>query len=171
VIGFVGNEMVAVHRIRVGRRIGSAALVADGVHARTDGFTSLAVVLGVVGAWLGFRWADPIVGLVISASIILLLRGTARDICRRLLDGVDPALVDRAEDAVAALPGVLRVDQVRMRWMGHRLSVEASVTTAPEMPVSAFHALEHQADLAVRRRVTRVGTVRLSPSGHQVTVH
>ena len=44
VIGFVGNEVVARYRIRVGRRIGSAALVADGLHARTDGFTSLAVL-------------------------------------------------------------------------------------------------------------------------------
>ena len=89
-IGFAGNELVAVFRIRVGRRIGSAALVADGVHARTDGFTSLAVVLGVIGIWLGFPLADPIVGVLISAAIVVLLIGTSRDIGRRLLDGVDP---------------------------------------------------------------------------------
>ena len=93
-IGFAGNELVAVYRIRVGRRIGSAALVADGVHARTDGFTSLAVVLGVIGIWLGFPLADPIVGLLISAAIVVLLIGTSRDIGRRLLDGVDPGLVE-----------------------------------------------------------------------------
>src|SRR5215210_8459272 len=93
-VGFAGNELVAVYRIRVGRQIGSAALVADGVHARTDGFTSLAVVLGVIGIWLGFPLADPIVGLVISVAIFVLLWGTARDIGRRLLDGVDPSLVN-----------------------------------------------------------------------------
>ena len=104
-IGFAGNELVAVYRIRVGRRIGSAALVADGVHARTDGFTSLAVVAGVVGIWLGFPLADPIVGLVISAAIVVLLIGTSRDIGRRLLDGVDPGLVEKAERTVASVPG------------------------------------------------------------------
>jgi divalent metal cation (Fe/Co/Zn/Cd) transporter len=79
-IGFVGNEVVAIYRIRVGRRIGSAALVADGVHARSDSFTSLAVVLGVIGIWLGFPLADPIVGLVICIAIFVLLWGTARDV-------------------------------------------------------------------------------------------
>src|SRR4051812_2423475 len=66
VVGFLGNEWVARYRIRVGRRIGSAALVADGLHARTDGFTSLAVLLGAAGVAEGWRQADPIIGLVIT---------------------------------------------------------------------------------------------------------
>ena len=87
---------VAIYRIRVGRRIGSAALVADGVHARMDGFTSLSVVLGAIGVAIGLPLADPIVGLLIAVSIILLLWGTVRSIGRRLLDGIDPELVDRS---------------------------------------------------------------------------
>ena len=162
-IGFAGNEWVAGYRIRVGRRIGSAALVADGVHARTDGFTSLAVVLGAIGVWLGFPLADPLVGLGISAAIVVLLLGTARDIGRRLLDGVDPALVQRAEHALCELPGVIGVDDLRMRWLGHRLSVDATVVTDPDMSVASFHALEHDADHLVRHQISRIGSVRLHP--------
>jgi cation diffusion facilitator family transporter len=165
-IGFAGNELVAVYRIRVGRRIRSAALVADGLHARTDGFTSLAVVVGVIGTWAGFPLADPVVGLLISTAIFMLLWGTARDIGRRLLDGVDPALVDRAEQAVRSVPGINDVETVRMRWLGHRLSVEATVTSDPAMPVGRFHQLEHQADDLIRRSVPGVATVRLNPSTH-----
>ncbi len=165
-IGFAGNELVAVYRIRVGRRIRSAALVADGLHARTDGFTSLAVMLGVIGVWAGFPLADPIVGLLISTAIFILLLGTARDIGRRLLDGVDPALVDRAEQAVRSVPGITDVETVRMRWLGHRLSVEATVTSDPAMPVSRFHQLEHQADDLIRRSVPGVAALRLNPSTH-----
>ena len=165
-VGFAGNEIVAVYRIRVGRQIGSAALVADGIHARTDGFTSLAVVFGVVGVWLGFPLADPIVGLIISVAIFVLLWGTARDVGRRLLDGVDPALVRRTEQTLAELPGVVAVDNVRMRWLGHRLSVDATVATNPSMPVSAFHALEHEADHHVRHDLPNVGAVRLTPTIH-----
>ena len=165
-IGFAGNELVAVHRIRVGRRIRSAALVADGLHARTDGFTSLAVVLGVIGVWAGFPLADPVVGLLISTAIFILLWGTARDIGRRLLDGVDPALVDRAEQAVRSVPGINDVQTIRMRWLGHRLSVEATVTSDPAMPVGRFHQLEHQADDLIRRSVPGVAAVRLNPSAH-----
>lgn len=165
-IGFVGNELVAVYRIRVGRRIGSAALVADGVHARTDGFTSLAVVAGVVGLWLGFPLADPIVGLLISAAIVVLLIGTSRDIGRRLLDGVDPRLVETAERTVAAVPGIDTVDDLRMRWSGHRLIVEATVRSDPTMPVGQFHELEHQAAELLRDRLPRLDTVRLTPAAH-----
>jgi cation diffusion facilitator family transporter len=165
-IGFAGNELVAVYRIRVGRRIRSAALVADGLHARTDGFTSLAVVLGVIGVWAGFPLADPVVGLLISTAIFMLLWGTARDIGRRLLDGVDPTLVDRAEQAVRSVPGINDVHAVRMRWLGHRLSVEATVTSDPAMPVGRFHQLEHQADDLIRRSVPGVAAVRLNPSAH-----
>ncbi len=165
-IGFAGNELVAVYRLRVGRQIGSAALVADGVHARTDGFTSLAVVIGVIGVWLGFPLADPIVGLIISMAIFVLLWGTARDIGRRLLDSVDPNLVQRAELALAPLPGVVGVTEVRVRWLGHRLSVEASVATHPAMTVGTFHDLGHQADDALRDALPNVGTIRLHPTIH-----
>jgi cation diffusion facilitator family transporter len=163
VVGFLGNEAVAVYRIRVGRRIGSAALVADGVHARTDGFTSLAVVVGAVGVWLGFPLADPLVGLVISAMIAVLLWGTARDVGRRLLDGVDPELTDRAERAVLAVPGVERLHEVRLRWSGHRLSVSAAVATAPDLTVEQFHALQGRVAEAVRRDLPSVSTVVVSP--------
>jgi cation diffusion facilitator family transporter len=165
-IGFAGNELVALYRIRVGRRIGSAALVADGVHARADGFTSLAVVLGVVGIWAGFPMADPVIGLLISFAIAALLVGTARDIGRRLLDGVDPDLVDRSETALTALTGVTEVTAVQARWIGHRLSVDGTVRTDPQMTIEEFHQLEHRADRAIRSSLPSVGTVRLHATVH-----
>lgn len=149
--GFTGNELAARYRIRVGRQIGSAALVADGLHARTDGFTSLAVLLGVGGAALGWDWADPAVGLLITVAIVAVLRQAARDIWRRLMDAVDPALVDQAEQTLRATPGVLGLGQVRLRWIGHQLRAEcevivdagASAVQAHQAAVSAEHNLRH----------------------------
>ncbi len=105
-VGFIGNELVAIYRIRVGPRIGSVAVVADRLHARTDGFTSLAVLFGAGGAALGLPLADPLIGLLITVAILAVLRTAIRDVFRRLMDGVDPALVDTAEAALAAAPGV-----------------------------------------------------------------
>ena len=128
VIGFLGNEIVAVCRIRVGQRIGSAALVADGIHTRTDGFTSLAVVAGGIGVLLGFPLADPIVGLIISAAIFVLLIGTVRSVGRRLLDGVEPELVDKVAHALDHVDGIDRVDRIRLRWNGHHLEGDVILT-------------------------------------------
>jgi cation diffusion facilitator family transporter len=149
--GFAGNELVAGYRIRTGRRIGSAALVADGLHARTDGFTSLAVLVGVGGVALGWNWADPVVGLIITVAILAVLRQAAREVYRRLMDGVDPGLVDRAERTLRSVPGVLDVGEVRLRWVGHRLRAEceilvaadASVVEAHQVAVTAEHRLLH----------------------------
>ena len=156
-IGFAGNELVAVYRIRVGRRIGSAALVADGVHARTDGFTSLAVVVGVIGVWLGFPLADPIVGLLISAAIVVLLWGTSRDIGRRLLDGVDPALLERTEAAIA--PVAPATSTVRLRWSGHRLHIEVTAPLDPDRTMADLTDLTQSVEEAVRGNIRNVGSV------------
>src|SRR6185312_5063490 len=126
-IGFAGNEVVAGYRIRVGRRIGSAALVADGLHARTDGITSLAVVAGAIGVLAGYPLADPIVGLLITVAILAVLRGAAQDIYRRMMDAVDPHLVDAAEASLRSVPGVRDVDDLRLRWIGHRIRAETDL--------------------------------------------
>jgi cation diffusion facilitator family transporter len=144
--GFIGNEWVAVYRIRIGRRIGSAALVADGVHARTDGFTSLAVLVGAGGVALGFPLADPIVGLVITVAILAVLRGAVRDVFRRLVDGVDPVLVDTAEATLAGHTGVRSVRSVRLRWIGHRLHADAELDVDPTLTLAAAHHIAHDCE-------------------------
>jgi cation diffusion facilitator family transporter len=154
-IGFAGNETVAGYRIRIGRRIGSAALVADGVHARTDGFTSLAVVAGAVGVMLGFPLADPIIGLLISVAILVLLGGTVKSIGRRLMDAIDPDLLERAESALAAAPGVEAVLGVRLRWVGHRLQGAAIVRVA-DRPLSEVQLVTAEAERRVRSAVPQL---------------
>ena len=161
-VGFAGNELVAIYRIRVGRRIGSAALLADGIHARTDGFTSLAVVAGVVGIWLGFPLADPIVGLVISVAIGVLLWGTVRDVGRRLLDGVDPSLTDRLAALVAETAPA--GSSSRLRWSGHRLHAEITVPAAAGTHLGEFAAVAHELEAKARGALRNLGSVTVVPA-------
>ncbi|MDV7244220.1 MULTISPECIES: cation diffusion facilitator family transporter [Rhodococcus] len=157
-VGFVGNELVALYRIRVGRQIGSAALVADGLHARTDGFTSLAVLFGAGGVALGFPLADPIVGLVITVAILAVLRTAVRDVFRRLMDGVDPELVDAAEGSLSVEPGVREVRSVRMRWIGHRLHADVELDIDPEISLAEAHRLAHEAEHTLTHAVPKLST-------------
>src|SRR5918999_4681738 len=144
-VGFIGNEAVAVFRIRVGRQIGSAALEADGYHARTDGWTSLAVLLGAVGVWLGYPLADPIVGLVITVAILGIVWQSGKAVFTRLLDGVDPEVVDEIRGAVIHhVEGVEEVTEVRARWLGHRLRAEVNVAVDPELSVEEGHAIARE---------------------------
>ncbi len=166
-IGFAGNELVAVYRIRVGRRIGSVALMADGLHARTDGLTSLAVVFGAAGVALGWPAVDPLIGLLITIAILAMLRTAARDVFRRLLDGVDPAVVDDAERALLATPGVVGVRDLHLRWLGHSLRAEADVEIDPTLTAAQAHDIAHHAQRHLTSGVRRLttATIHTSPAG------
>ena len=171
-IGFLGNELVAVYRIRVGRRIGSAALVADGLHARTDGFTSLAVLAGAAGVAAGFPLADPIVGLVITVAILAVLRTAVRDVYRRLMDAVDPELVDQAERSLMSTPGVLGVRALRMRWIGHRIHAEADLDIDGQATLIDAHDLAHAAEHRLTHDVPKLRTAAIHayPAHHEPVI-
>ncbi|MFV2176969.1 cation diffusion facilitator family transporter [Actinomadura sp. LOL_016] len=180
VVGFAGNEWVARYRTRVGREIGSAALVADGLHARTDGFTSLAVLLSAGGAALGLSLADPIVGLVITAAILLVLRDAAREVLRRVMDAVDPALVDAADAALRTVPGVEDVGELRLRWIGHRLRAEVAVALDGRISVREGHRIAVEAEHALLHAVPRLAAAHVhadavaasgQPDPHHLLAH
>jgi cation diffusion facilitator family transporter len=143
-VGFAGNETVAVFRIRVGRQIGSAALVADGYHARTDGWTSLAVLAGALGVWLGYPLADPIVGLLIAAAILVIVWQSGKAVFTRLLDGVEPEAVEEIRHAACEVEGVEAISEVRARWLGQRLHAEVNVAVDPELSVAEGHAIARE---------------------------
>lgn len=159
--GFIGNEWVALYRIRIGRRIGSAALVADGLHARTDGFTSLAVLFGAGGVALGFPLADPTIGLVITVAILAVLRTAVRDVFRRLMDGVDPAYIDIAETTLDARADVCSVHNVRMRWIGHRLHADAELDIDAGLTLAEAHRIAHEAEHDLIHAVPKLSTVMI----------
>ena len=143
-VGFVGNEAVAVFRIRVGRQIGSAALIADGYHARTDGWTSLAVVAGAVGVWLGYPLLDSMVGLLIAAAILVIVWQSGKMVFSRLLDGVDPDVIEEIRHTSSHVEGVADVAEVRARWVGHRLRAEVNVAVDPDLSVAEGHTVARE---------------------------
>lgn len=168
IVGFAGNELVAIFRVRVGRSIGSAALVADGLHARTDGLTSLAVVVGALGAAAGLLIADPVVGILISAAILWILKDAARDIYHRLMDSVDPRLVDKVYEVVRGVPGIEDVGQVHLRWIGHQLRAEVDVVSDRRLSLVDAHAIAVEAHHRLLHEVPRLSeaTVHTSPCAH-----
>jgi cation diffusion facilitator family transporter len=165
-VGALGNEVAARVRIRTGRRIGSAALVADGLHARADALASLAVLVSAGGSALGLRWADPVVGLVITAAIGVVTWGAARRVLARLMDAVDPDLVDRATAALREVDGVVAVDGVRMRWVGHALRAEVELAVPPGVTVEQAHRTAHAAEHRLTHAVPRLtaATVHAHPA-------
>ena len=173
VVGFIGNELVAIYRIRIGSEIGSQALIADGLHARTDGLTSIAVVIAAVGVWLGFPLADPVIGLIITAAILWILKDAARAVFRRLMDAVDPDLVADIERVAAGVEGVIEVETVRVRWMGHRLIASADLVVNCQLTVAEGHDIAEEVRHALFHEVRGLDTVivHLDPCEHGDSDH
>ena len=173
IVGFLGNEAVAIFRIRVGRQIGSAALVADGHHARVDGWTSLSVLFGALGVWAGFPLADPIVGLLISAAIYVLVWQSARAIVTRMLDGVEPEALDEIDHAARHVPGVEAVSDVRARWIGHQLHADVSLTVDADLSVARGHEIAREVRHQLLHHLPHLGSVTLhvDPTGAAGETH
>ena len=173
VVGAIGNEVVAQYRIRVGRRIGSAALEADGIHARTDGVTSLLVLVGAVGVALGAEWADPAVGLLIAVAIVVVGYQAVRSVGQRLLDAVDPAIIERIAVIVGAVDGVVSVTEVRARWAGHRLLAQVRLSVNGSLSVSKAHDIAEVAHHQLLHEVSNLSEaiIHVDPSGDGIDPH
>lgn len=177
VVGALGNEFVARYRIRVGRAIGSEALVTDGQHARTDALTSLAVVVAAVGASFGAAWPDPVAGLVVGAGILWLLARSARRMSRRMLDGIEPEIVDQVNSTIREVEGVRDLADLQVRWQGHRLGVTASVCVDPDLTVREGHAIALDVEHALHHRYSFpvFAVIHIDPHGladaHDTTAH
>ena len=167
-IGFLGNEAVAVFRIRVGRQIGSAALIADGQHSRVDGFTSLAVLVGAVGVAVGAPILDPLVGLAITVAILVVVTDAAAAVFRRLLDGIEPEIPAEVEHAPMHAPGVQEVHAARARWLGHEVHADLHVTVDRRPSVAESHAIVDRVREALAEQVPAFGgaTIHACPCSH-----
>lgn len=173
VVGFIGNEAVAWYRIKVGKEIGSAALVADGYHARVDGLTSLAVLAGAIGVWLGFPLADPLVGLLITLAILKIVWDSGKQVLARLLDGVDPEISDELHEAAHHVPGVLEVTDARVRWLGHRLHAELGITIVATLTVEQGHAIAKAVQHELLHHLTYLSsaTIHVDPAHESGEMH
>lgn len=173
VIGFFGNEAVAVFRIRVGREIGSAALVADGHHARVDGVVSLSVLGSVAGVWLGYPLADPVVGLLITAVILGIVWQAGAGVFTRLLDGVDPEVIVQLRHTAAHVSGVQEVSDIRVRWVGHRLHAELSVAVDAALSVAHGHEIAREVRHRLLHRIDQLAdaTIHLDPATASGNAH
>jgi cation diffusion facilitator family transporter len=173
IVGFLGNEAVAWLQIRTGRKIGSDAMVADGLHARTDGLTSLAVLAAVAGSWLGFPIVDPIVGLLIGVTILFITRDALKTMWYRLMDAVDPKLVDRVERAASTVAGAQGVHDVRVRWLGHQLHAELHIIVDEELPTRESHAIAEAVRHELHHALPHLAlvNVHVDPCGHSGVDH
>lgn len=161
IIGFLGNEAVALFRLRVGKEIGSAALIADGYHARIDGWTSLAVLLGTLGVWLGYPLADPLVGLLITAAIVWLVWQAGALVFIQAVDGVNPETLSELRHTAEHVLGVEAVTEVQARWVGHELHAAVSIAVAPDLSIAQGHTIAKEVRHHLLHRVRHLSGVTI----------
>ncbi|MBZ0305228.1 MAG: cation diffusion facilitator family transporter [Anaerolineae bacterium] len=167
VIGFIGNEIVAMMQIRVGRQIGSEAMVADGLHARTDGLTSLAVIIAVIGVWLGAPIVDPMIGIVIGLAIVGITWNSTKAMWYRLMDAADPEILEQIEHAVQHIAEVEQIKQIRTRWIGHQLHAEMVLVVDKTLSLQQSYQVILTVRQSLKAHVSHLAftTIQIEPAG------
>jgi cation diffusion facilitator family transporter len=157
-IGIAGNQVVARYKLAVGRRIGSATLVADARHSWLDALSSAGALAGLIAVALGQPWGDPVAGLVVTAFICHVGYQVTADVARRLADGVDPAVITTAEAAAGSVPGVIHA-HARARCTGRTLRVEIEGWVDPDLPVRDADALGRQVANSLARQLPEASSL------------
>ena len=155
-IGVVANLGVSEYKIRVGRRIRSLALEADGIHSRLDALVSAGAFAGLGLAWMGIAIADPLTGLAITIAIVYILAGTVGRLVLRMMDAVDPDLIDQIASAARSVKGVLGVHDVRARWVGRKLVAVMHIDCAPNASLIQAHDIAQAVQQEVELQVPAV---------------
>ncbi|TME10975.1 MAG: cation transporter [Chloroflexi bacterium] len=155
-IGVVANLGVSEYKIRVGRRIRSLALEADGIHSRLDALVSAGAFAGLGLAWMGIAIADPLTGLAITIAIVYILAGTVGRLVLRMMDAVDPDLIDQIASAARSVKGVLGVHDVRARWVGRELVAMMHIDCAPNASLIQAHDIAQAVQQEVELQVPAV---------------
>jgi cation diffusion facilitator family transporter len=162
------NVFVSWYEAREGRRLDSAFLLADATHTRADLYVSLGVVASFVAALFGLGWADPAVALAIAVII-------AWQAVRILLSAFDVLTdraaipVDRIEAIAAAVPGVLRVHDVRTRGRRDLVYVDLTAHLDAALSLRSAHEVADCIEAALQAAHPEIVdvVVHLEPEGHE----
>jgi divalent metal cation (Fe/Co/Zn/Cd) transporter len=134
---------------------------------------------GAIGVWLGYPLADPIVGLLIAEAILVIVWQSGKMVLTRMLDGVDPEVIDEISYATSQVPGVELVAEVRARWVGHRLRAEVNVAVDSEKSVAEGHDIAREVNHRLMHELAylEMAVVHVDPSQeageeyHRVAAH
>jgi cation diffusion facilitator family transporter len=161
IVGIVGNQLVARYKLVVGRRIGSATLIADARHSWLDALSSAGALVGLIAVAAGQPWGDPVAGLAITALICHVGYEVTSDVVRRLADGVDPEIIRAAESAAGSVPGVVHA-HARARWTGRTLRVEIEGWVDPDLTARDSDALGRRVADAIADELHEAGSLTWS---------
>ncbi len=134
---------------KVARETTSEALEADALHFSSDLWSSLAVLVGLVGIALGFKWADAAAALVVAILVLFAGWRLARRTIDTLLDTAPPGVADQVTRIARRVPGVVAIDAVRVRQVGPDQFVELNVSVSRTMPIDRVASLKEAVTRAV----------------------
>ncbi|ABE51589.1 cation diffusion facilitator family transporter [Methanococcoides burtonii] len=159
------------YKFKIGRQIGSQALIADATHSYTDVFSSIVVVVAITGSMFGIHWLDGVGVLVISLIIFKLGITTAKESALTLMDAwLDSDSLERIRRSVNHIPGVNKVDDIRLRRSGLVVFGEMQVESAGEYDLQIVEMLSVEIEEAVKSEIPNLEHISVDVKPGKISV-
>jgi cation diffusion facilitator family transporter len=165
VLGMVGNLAVSRYKASVGQRIHSVTLISDAKHSWLDVVSSCGALVGLIGVAVGFKWADPVAGLLVTVFIVHVGYEVTQEVLHHLMDGIEPEHLTQAEAAATTVPGVLSAS-ARGRWMGRSLMLEIDGELAADTTLENAMTIGRAVEQAVLNAIEEAKHARFIPVAH-----
>jgi len=145
--GIVANISMTLYIRRIGERINSPAIVADAQHQKVDIFSCIAIMVGVAGSNLGFRFLDPLVAVIIAVLVLKTAFDVGRENVNNILGAVPyPELMRDIETAALSVDGVKGIHDVRINYFGPYAAADIHIEVDGDMVLREAHRIAHDVE-------------------------
>lgn len=155
IVGIIVNYVMARYLLRIGHKINSPAIIADANHQKVDIFSCGAVLVGVIGANVGFPLLDPLVGGLVGVLVLKTAFDVAKDNVNHLMGTVpSDEIIDDIVAAAESIEGVYNPHKIKVNHMGPYASVELHIKVKDDLLVKDAHRIAHSVQQTITEEIT-----------------
>ncbi|MBU0579559.1 MAG: cation diffusion facilitator family transporter [Candidatus Margulisbacteria bacterium] len=160
ILSIIFKEWLYQYNVNIGKLLKSPALIANAWHHRSDAYSSIAALVGITAARLGYPWMDPVAAIVVGIFVVKvaleILWETASELSEK---SIDKKTIQKIKEIVKKVKGVKSMHKLRTRKFGAEIILDLHIQVQPNLTVEQGHLIATQVKNVIKKEITNVQSV------------